>query len=175
MRGHGAERRHAASGGHMVDFLFTIALFCAFAATSLIVVVIGANVYQSTVRGMNESYALRTSLSYVTQKVRQNDGAGEIRLGELEGIPALVLEDSFDSGDYQTWIYYDDGWLRELFTRANAKITPADGQPVLQLAGFEMEQDQSGMLTFTVRDEEGSSAGIRLYPRCGSGTKENGR
>ena len=85
-------RKHAALGGHMVDFLFTIALFCAFAATSLIVVIIGANVYQGTVRGMNENYALRTSLSYVSQKVRQNDGAGEIHIGTLDGVPALVLE-----------------------------------------------------------------------------------
>lgn len=160
-------RRHAALGGHMVDFLFTIALFCAFAATSLIVVIIGANVYQGTVRGMNENYALRTSLSYVSQKVRQNDGADGIYIDTLEGIPALVLEQSLEAGDYETWIYYDDGWLRELFTRADAHVSPADGQPVLQLAGFEMEQDQNGMLTFTSHDGKGGSAGIRLYPRCG--------
>ena len=164
-------RKHAALGGHMVDFLFTIALFCAFAATSLIVVIIGANVYQGTVRGMNENYALRTSLSYVSQKGRQNDGAGEIHIGTLDGVPALVLEQPFDSGSYQTWIYYDDGWLRELFTRADADAAPADGQPIVQLAGFEMEQDQNGMLTFTSRDGEGGSAEIRLCPRCGKGNE----
>ena len=35
-----------AQKGHVVDFLFTLALFCVFAASALMVVVIGANVYR---------------------------------------------------------------------------------------------------------------------------------
>ena len=52
-----------AQKGHVVDFLFTLALFCVFAASALMVVVIGANVYRQTVRGMDSNYDSRTSLT----------------------------------------------------------------------------------------------------------------
>ena len=58
-----------AQKGHVVDFLFTLALFCVFAASALMVVVIGANVYRQTVRGMDSNYDSRTSLTYLTEKV----------------------------------------------------------------------------------------------------------
>ena len=41
---------------HVVDFLFTLALFCVFAASALTVVVTGANVYRQTVRRMDQNY-----------------------------------------------------------------------------------------------------------------------
>lgn len=69
-----------AQKGHVVDFLFTLALFCVFAASALMVVVIGANVYRQTVRGMDSNYDSRTSLTYLTEKVRQNDAANAVTI-----------------------------------------------------------------------------------------------
>ena len=60
---------------HVIDLLFTLALFCVFAASALLVVLIGADVYESSARGMDRNFGLQTSLHYVAAKVRQNDAA----------------------------------------------------------------------------------------------------
>lgn len=59
--------------GHIVDFFFTLSLFCLFAASALIVVIIGSGVYRNTTVQMEENYVARTALSYVAEKVRQHD------------------------------------------------------------------------------------------------------
>ena len=77
--------------GHVVDFLFTLALFCVFAASALMVVIIGANVYRQTVDRMNGNYDSRTSLTYLTEKIRQNDAADAVKISSVGESPALVL------------------------------------------------------------------------------------
>ena len=71
------------TGTHMVDLLFTLALVCVFAASALMVVLIGANVYQNTVEGMDENFSARTSVTYVATKIRQNDTEGTAYISTL--------------------------------------------------------------------------------------------
>ena len=44
---------------HMVDVLFVIILFCVFAVSALILVMIGANVYKKTVNDMDSNFNSR--------------------------------------------------------------------------------------------------------------------
>ena len=71
----------------VIDLLFTLALFCVFCASALAVVLIGADVYTSTVRSMDRSYSTRTACAYLAEKARQSDRAGAISLGEVEQTP----------------------------------------------------------------------------------------
>ena len=151
----------------MVDLLFTLALFCVFAASSLMVVIIGANVYKGTVSSMNGNFNLRTSLSYVAQKVRQNDLMGGVRLEQFGEGNALVLEQELEGETYQTWIYYDSGAIRELFVAEGADMSPADGEEIMRAGGFTAEQAGESLYRFTVTDESGKSAQIAVSPRCG--------
>lgn len=54
--------------GHIVDLFFTLSLFCLFAASALIVVIIGSDVYRKTTANMEENYATQTALSYTAEK-----------------------------------------------------------------------------------------------------------
>ena len=74
----------------VIDVLFTLALFCVFCASALAVVLIGADVYTSTARNMDQNFSARTAVSYVAEKVRQSDAAGAVALGEIGGGQALV-------------------------------------------------------------------------------------
>lgn len=62
---------------HIADLLFTLALFLVFAASVVMALLFGANVYQNTVRQMDENYNQRTCLAYVANQVRQHDAARE--------------------------------------------------------------------------------------------------
>ena len=60
------------------DFLFTLLLFLLFAVSALGLILTGAGVYERTVNSMEDNFEERTALSYVAEKLRQNDGAGTV-------------------------------------------------------------------------------------------------
>ena len=80
----------------IVDILFVLALFGVFAVSALALVTIGADVYQHTVEDMGVNYESRTAVSYIMEKVRQNDTADSIFLTDLENVPALCMLSEID-------------------------------------------------------------------------------
>lgn len=140
---------------HAVDILFTLALFCVLAASSLLVVVIGVRAYESITASMASNYTSRTTLSYISTKVRQNGEAGSVRLDTFGDGQALVLEQSISGTLYRTWIYQSDGQIRELFARADNEISPEEGQPIMESPGLQMEQVGESLLRFSVEDGQG--------------------
>ena len=84
-------RNHQKQEKHfIVDILFVLALFGVFAVSALALVTIGADVYQHTVEDMGVNYESRTAVSYIMEKVRQNDTADSIFLTDLENV-LLIL------------------------------------------------------------------------------------
>lgn len=152
---------------HVVDFLFTLALFCVFAASALLVVIMGANVYKSTVNTMTDNYENRTSLTYIAEKIRQNDTPGSVVISTVEDSPALVLRQQVGDREYQTWIYVYDGNLKEILIASDATLNPESGQTVKEQQSLALEQNGS-LLTVTTTDPAGKSESITLHVRCGS-------
>lgn len=151
---------------HTVDVLFTLALFCVLAASSLLVAVLGAQVYEGIASRMGDHYTSRTTLSYIVNKVRQNDLSGGVWLGELGDGPALVMEEEVDGSRYQTWIYQSGGELRELLTRADNQIRPEDGQTIMPVEHLKMEAVRDGLFRISVRTGSGEES-VLVAPRCG--------
>ena len=135
----------------VTDILFTLALFCVFAASALIVVYIGADVYRSTVDRAEEDFRLNTTLSFVSTKIRQHDNYGAIRIEQFGGSNALVLEQPIGENIFETWIYFYNGTLRELFTnQANAAtMSPSAGQVLLNVFSFDVEQPHDSIIAIT--------------------------
>lgn len=154
------------TGGHMIDIIFTLALFCVFAASALLVVLIGANVYKNTMAEMNKNFNTRTSVTYISTKVHQNDAAGSIYLERFDAFDALVLEEEIAGQVYETRIYHYDGELRELLCKKDTVIEPADGQVIMNVAELTMEQVQDDLLRVTSVDENGNRASLLVSLRC---------
>lgn len=152
--------------GHVTDLLFTLALFCVFAASALLVVLMGANVYKQTAAGMAQNYNTRTSISYLAEKIRQNDVVNGIKIESIDGKDALVLEQTVGKSTYQTWIYSSDGMLREVMVVAGTKVEAADGQPIMEIENLQVEQDIPGMISLTATDLDGKVAVLKMALRC---------
>lgn len=151
---------------HTVDVLFTLALFCVLAASSMLVAVLGAQVYQGIASRMADHYTSRTTLSYIVNKVRQNDLDGGVWLSQLGDGAALVMEQEVDGSRYQTWIYQSGGELRELLTRADNPIRPEDGQSIMPVERLNMEQAAEGLFRISVYTGSGEQS-VLVGPRCG--------
>ena len=68
---------------HMIDFLFPVALFFVFALSALTVLLLAARIYQSTTENSSLNYTSRTGLSYISEKIHQNDLGGHVSIGIL--------------------------------------------------------------------------------------------
>ena len=111
--------------------LMTLALFLLFSVCILGVLLTGGNVYRRITDKNAAAYRQRTAVQYLTTRIRQADVAGGIAVTELEGIPALQIQEQIDGRTYLTHIYCQDGYIRELYAQAGRELTPADGEPVI--------------------------------------------
>lgn len=130
---------------HMVDILFVIALFCVFALSALMLVIIGSNVYKKTVTNMDNNFDSRTSFSYITEKIRQNDVADAIRIEQFGDTNAICITESHNNIDYVTYLYMHENNLCELNTRADIPAPPSMGTKILPIDDFSIEMVNSSL------------------------------
>ena len=121
-----------------------------FALCVLLVLLTGARIYRNLVDRGQEVYEQRTALQYLTTRVRQ---AETVEIGNLEGCEALILKETLEGETYTTYVYCYDGWLRELYTVAGAKLPPQAGEALLEGENLDLKQEGS-LLTVTCAGKE---------------------
>lgn len=157
---------------HTVDILFILALFGAFIVSALLIVVLGARVYQSTVSHADHSFTSRTSLSYITEKIRQHDEDGSVSVTEVEGRPVLLLTQTYGDTSYYTYLYHYDGCLKELTAEDYYQPALSQGQNILPVSSLKMEQINDSLYSFEIADADGNA--VSFYVSVYSENKEVG-
>ena len=145
---------NSSSRKHHIEILFPIILFSIFAVSAITVILFAARIYQHGVETARENYSARTSLSYVTEKIRRNDSLGSISTETWNGMETLVLKDP-DNPGCETRIYLCDGVLRELYMKEKAHVLPESGTEILELADFRVEDLDGGLFRVTCSGEGG--------------------
>ena len=153
----------------IVDILFVLALFGVFAVSALTLVTIGADVYQHTVEDMSINYESRTAVSYIMEKVRQNDTAGSVSITTLEEVPALCLRSELDADTYCTYLYLYDGHLKELFMKDGSslggRVLPA-GTDIMELRDFSLEYAAKDLIQVFVQTASGETHTFYIHIHC---------
>ena len=151
------------SRNHVVDLVFTLALFCVFSASALMVVIMGADVYQSAVSESNTYHTRSTALTYLSEKIRQNDTSGNVSVGSFQGHQALVIRQEIEDTAYITYIYlYEGRQLKELYTKEGAVVPDGSGQEILTVNDFTVEELGQNLYRFTVEDTGGSKSSLLI-------------
>lgn len=138
---------------HSMDTVFVLLLFAVFVITALFITSSGALAYKNAVNQMETRFNKQTCISYITAKVRSNNDGGKISVGQLNGINALCITDTFGDEEYITYIYQCDGMVREMFCAAELILDPATGSALTQAKGLEFSQED-GMITVTLTDND---------------------
>lgn len=158
----------------IVDILFVLALFGVFAVSALALVTIGADVYQHTVEDMGVNYESRTAVSYIMEKVRQNDTADSISLTTLENTPALCMRSRIDEDNYSTYLYLYDGHLKELFMREGTslggQVLPA-GTDIMELQELALSYAADDLIQVFLRTASGEAHTFYIHVHCNSATE----
>lgn len=150
---------------HMIDFLFPVALFFVFALSAVTVILLATRIYQSEAENSSLNYTSRTSLSYISEKIHQNDLEDGVSLGSFDGCDALILKQETSDTVYYTYIYSYQDELKEIFIKDGAKTNAAAGQTILKVQDFSMEQVAEGLFSFQCTDESGQRASTLVNVR----------
>lgn len=140
------------------DSVFVLAIFCFFTASALAVLILGASVYKNIAGKSMEGHDERICLSYIWTKVKNADNT--VYVGDFCERSALFITEEYDSVQYHTAIYLDDGWVRELFCEVGLEFLPEDGMPVIEVESLDFEQLDNGLIKVRV-----NSGSLLILPR----------
>lgn len=150
-----------------VDTLFIIVLLCAFTASVLLVLLLGARVYGSMTRTGGETYDRRTCAAYIVEKLRHGDRAGAVETGSFDGCSALYLTSDVNGEAYSDILYYYDGWLRELSCEKGAVFTREDGTKVVETGTVSFSGPAAGVVSAEIVNADGQAQGVTYALRSG--------
>lgn len=148
---------------HSFNLVFTLALLGIFALSALFVAVLGAQVYGRTAEQMDANYNTRTSLVYITEKIRQCPGK-DISIDTVDGKQALVMKQDTDGKSYESWIYNANGKLKEVTVPAGEKVKAGDGQEIMDIEDFALKPD-GNLIRILVFDQSGNRDSVTVSVR----------
>lgn len=153
----------------MAGLISMVFLLGIFAVASLFLINIGVQVYKNVVIANNDNFELRTSLSYLATRVRQADQTGMVEIREEDGIKILVLGEENEDGEFETYLYFWDGFLYEHFMEKGGYFEPGYGMETFEVESLIMEQKASGQLYFRATGGGGDTEELYMTLRAGRG------
>lgn len=155
-----------------MDIVFVLALLTLFAATSFILVLIGAKQYRLVTNVMNENHETRTTASYLTEKIRRHDTADGINICDLNGTTALSIAATEEGTQYITYIFYYENALRELVVTENSVFSLSSGQAIIEMQGLELDFYHNSLLRVKVTNTNGEKQTFFLPLHSSVGKEE---
>ena len=145
---------------HLLDMIFPLLLLLLLAIGSMLAILLGAKLYSRVSQNAAGTDNAGLAAAYLTEKIRQGDTAGAVRLEKLDGTDALVLEHISEGTSYCTYIYYYENSLRELMAEKGYRPALDRGRRILPLKGFQAQGIESGLFRFTCQDEQDNTVSI---------------
>jgi hypothetical protein len=150
-----------------IDTVFVLLIFCVFAVSMLVVLMLGGSIYKNMTDISKDGYNERTTLSYIWSKAKNLDNEGHISVSYFSDSSALSFQEIFGDTTYETLIYLHDGWVRELFYETGFEFYPEHGTPIIETNLLYFEEISNGLIRATT--EYGS---LLISPRSTSSTEQ---
>ena len=103
---------------HSIQNILVFLIFSIFAILSLVLVAVGIKFYTNISGRVDNNSGIRTTISYIENKIRSNDYDGGIDVVNVNGKDVLLLSNE-GNGEFKTAIYVDNGKLKEYLTKGN--------------------------------------------------------
>lgn len=142
---------------HMIDILFPIMLWAILLICSVFAMILGIHFYEKTTNRISSNYETRTALSYLREKIHQNDQCESISISSFDGAEALVFEETYGDLLYRTYIYEYENALWELMVQDGVNASLKDGTKILDVDDFSMKETSSGIFTFSCTNQAGNT------------------
>ena len=152
---------------YTVDTVFIIVLFFVFTTSVLVVLMLGTRMYNSMSDSSAIAYSERTCMSYIAEKLRHGDSDGSVYVDNFDGLNALYIETQYDDTTYSNILYFNDGWLYELFCDKGAKFVRTDGTKIIEAESVNFTEIGSGLFCVEATDLNGNKSSLNISLRSG--------
>jgi len=150
---------------HSVNMMFTILLLGIFALSAVFVAIMGAKVYANSADKMQANFDTRTSLVYLTEKIRTCPG-DNYSVREVDGSPALVLSETVGGKVYESWVFVSNDELCEATVSQGDTVAPAAAQKIMELKSLDAAIKDGG-IEISVETVEGDQNTTFIAGRTG--------
>jgi hypothetical protein len=148
-------------------------LFCVYATCALLLCVIGADIYRGAADTMQQGYNQRTSVLYVTEKIRKNDSEGATRIDSVNGTDALVLTEQLGDRNFETWLFVQDNTLYEGVFEQGVEPKVELCQPIMPMnsltarmgGGTQAGETDGSLISLSFSMTDGKTADVSLWLR----------
>ena len=129
---------------HSVNMMFTILLLGIFAMAAIFVAVMGAKVYANSADKMQANFDTRTSIVYLSEKIRTNPG-GDYAIKDIDGTTALVLTEEINDNIFESWIFVANDRLSEITIKQGDQVLPSSAQQIMDLKSLDVVMRDGGV------------------------------
>lgn len=146
-----------------VHIIFIIVLAGLFALSSVLLALLGVNVYRTSSTGTN-GQDLDTASLYFAQKVRGCEDKSAIRSENLDAdVPALVMGSREGGKDFETWFYVHDGSLKEATVLEGRDVSTEDGREIMEMKSIDFEIVDGDLLQISMTGADGAETSLNLH------------
>lgn len=151
---------------HKLDLLFPMMLWGVLLICSVFTILLGIHFYENTNERISSNYETRTALSYMREKIHQNDAAGAISIGNLDASDSLIIEQTYNDKTYYTYIYAYENALWELMVQDGIEVSPEDGTKIMDVSDFTMREIRPGVFHFSCKNATGKEVSATISSVC---------
>lgn len=140
-------------GRALTELLLVMVILLFFVTATFVMVVAGQQASQKLIHRQEGLSELRTAYAYLNTRLRQHDEADAVSLRPhpFIGTTALVIEEEYYGISLETWVYFSQGYLREVLVNPSDSIDDDISFPIAKLHGFELTAiNQGRTLTYEV-------------------------
>lgn len=145
-----------------IQFIFVMLLFLIIVLLSVMIIILGKNVYSNINDDRASNYEFRVSLSYIANKIRQADKEDAVSIKDIDGTPAIVINETYDGLNYETWIYYYDNYINEILVDEGTLFNLSDGMKVLEVENFNILKMKDNLYKFSVENNNNAELVLSL-------------
>ena len=142
-----------------VDTVFVLMIFCGFAISVFLVLILGGSTYQNMNDISQEGQSERIVMSYIRTKIRNID---DVTVGQVDNTTTLELKEHLAGRTFVTIIYLYDGWVREHFHELGRDVRLGDGVPIIDVDALDFEAIDSGLIRVSTNHGD-----MIILPRSG--------
>jgi len=140
-------------GGYTLIELVLVMLLLTFVAVSVFLLTgVGSSAYARLSDGRSRASDLRIALSYMDVRVKKIDGIGRVDTvpAPFGGGQALRLTQRLEDTDYETYLYVDQGVLKELYIRKGEALTPDMASDLARADALQVHFETDRLLAVTL-------------------------
>lgn len=145
--------------------LFVLLIACIFTVISLFLVLLGADAYRNSLQSITVNHQIRATLSYTANQIRSADRAEDVAVNTVDGQQVLRIHSQEASKTGNTYLYFHNGFLMELFTSDEEPFKPEQGEKITEIKQFSVNKN-GRVFAISATAFNGKQISVSVCPRA---------